>query len=189
MPAVTRLEGRRLLLRDLTPADLPAVHAYGSDPEAVRYQAWGPNTPEDSRAFLRAVMDAAAAEPRANYTLAIELVDGGDIIGTVSLLLHDAVHGQGELGYFLNRAAWGNGYATEAAHLVLEFAFETLGLHRVYATVDPRNAASVRVLQKLGMTQEGHLRETMLLRDGWRDSLLFSLLDREWNERHDRAPM
>lgn len=177
---MTRLTGKRLILRELQPQDLPAVHAYGSHLEGVRYQPWGPNSPEDSRAFLRHVLAEAAARPRRNYTLAVELLEDSHVAGTVSLTVRDAQHAQAELGYFLHPDLWGNGYATEAARLILGFAFSELALHRVFATVDPRNLASVRVLEKLGMTLEGRMRENMLLRDGWRDSLLYSLLIQEW---------
>lgn len=72
---------------------------------------------------------------------------------------------------------------TEVASTLLSFGFNTLNLHRIFATCDPRNVASECVLQKLGMHYEGRMRETMLLRDGWRDSVLYSLLEQEWQKR------
>jgi RimJ/RimL family protein N-acetyltransferase len=72
------------------------------------------------------------------------------------------------------------GYATEVSKLLIEFGFETLNLHRIFATCDPRNVGSYKVLEKIGMTKEGRIREDLLLKDGWRDSLLYSILEQEW---------
>ena len=76
------------------------------------------------------------------------------------------------------------GWATEAAGLLLRFGFNDLRLHRIAATCDPRNVASARVLEKIGMLYEGRLREALLIRDGWRDSSVYAILDREWRARH-----
>jgi RimJ/RimL family protein N-acetyltransferase len=75
---------------------------------------------------------------------------------------------------------WGWGIGTEIGRRLLAYAFGELRLHRVHATCDPRNLGSARVLTKLGMTFEGRLRHTQLIRDGWRDSLVFSVLEDEW---------
>ncbi len=72
------------------------------------------------------------------------------------------------------------GYATEVSKLLIEFGFETLNLHRIFATCDLRNVGSYKVLEKIGMTKEGRIREDLLLKDGWRDSLLYSILEQEW---------
>ena len=74
----------------------------------------------------------------------------------------------------------GRGVGTAIARALLGVAFESLNLHRVMATCDPRNLASAAVLQKVGMTFEGQLRHTMQIRDGWRDSSVFSVLANEW---------
>jgi RimJ/RimL family protein N-acetyltransferase len=179
---MTVLAGPRLILREITEADLPAVHAYSVRPEVARYQPWGPNTPEESRAFVDRAIAEAQTDPRAVYQLAITRVDGGQLIGSAGLTVHSVEHGQGEIGYLLHPEAWGSGYATEAARLLLGFGFDELQLHRIFATCDPRNEASVSVLKRLGLIYEGRLRETMRLRDGWRDSLCYSILAREWHQ-------
>jgi RimJ/RimL family protein N-acetyltransferase len=177
---VIRLIGRRLVLRELTVEDWPDVHAYSARPEVARYQPWEPNTPAESRAFVEHVLAAAQAAPRTEYHLAITLADGGRLIGTGALWVRSIDHGQGELGYFLHPDHWDRGYATEAARLLLNFGFGTLDLHRIFATCDPRNVASARVLEKIGMTYEGRLRETTRLRGGWRDSAVYGILAQEW---------
>jgi RimJ/RimL family protein N-acetyltransferase len=176
---MTRLIGQRLVLRELDVADWPAVHAYSARPEVARYQTWGPNTPAESRAFVEQVLAAAQAAPRREYQLAITIADGGRLIGTGALWVRNVEHGQGELGYFLHPDHWGRGYATEAARLLLGFGFAELRLHRVFATCNPHNVVSARVLEKIGMTFEGRLRETLRLRAGWRDSAVYGVLAQE----------
>ncbi|MFN8531925.1 MAG: GNAT family protein [Dehalococcoidia bacterium] len=170
------LSGPRLVLRDLEWDDFEAVHAYSARPEVARYQPWGPNTRVESRVFLERALAAAQDVPRTIYQLGVTVATSGQLIGTAALTVHSFAFGQAELGYFLHPDAWGNGYATEAARMLLAFGFTELNLHRIFGTCDPRNTASARVMENVGMVQEGHLRETMRIRDGWRDSLIYSIL-------------
>ena len=174
------LTGERVTLRDFTHDDWRAVHAYSTRAEVYRFQPWGPNTPEQTREFVDGVIAQAQRQPRIEYNLAMALAATGEVIGAGSLGIRSREFGQGEIGYVVRSDYWGRGYGTEAARLLLEFGFTTLGLHRIFATCDPRNLASARVLEKIGMRYEGRLRDTMLIRDGWRDSLIYSLLEHEW---------
>jgi RimJ/RimL family protein N-acetyltransferase len=83
------------------------------------------------------------------------------------------------LGYCYDRAAWGSGYAAEAAAAMLDFAFDVLLLHRVWAGCDPENVGSARVLEKLGMRLEGRLRENERVRGAYRDTWVYGLLASE----------
>ena len=169
----------RLTLREMTLDDWPAVHDYASQPEACRYQAWGPNTPEESRAFVAWSVTEARKRPRRLYRFAAVLNDTGRLIGDGGLEIHSDRFRQGEISYIVHPDLWGQGYATAIAQLLLRFGFEHLSLHRIMATCDPRNVASARVLERIGMTYEGRQRHTMLLRDGWRDSSLYGMLDED----------
>jgi RimJ/RimL family protein N-acetyltransferase len=80
------------------------------------------------------------------------------------------------MGWVLRRDAWGNGYATEAAEALLRFGVQSLGLHRVEATCAPANEASARVMARIGMRYEGRMRDHLLVRGAWRDSLLHAYL-------------
>jgi RimJ/RimL family protein N-acetyltransferase len=164
----------RLYLRAFRRADHAAVHAYASDPLVCRYMDWGPNTIEDTTAFLDAVLYRKA---RGEFPLAIVERADRELIGAVELRVTSTSSRRGEMGYVLARARWGQGYATEAAAAVLAFGFERLGLHKVSATCDPENVASARVLEKVGLTREGYLREHLLVRGEWRDRLLFGALE------------
>src|SRR3954447_25489786 len=88
-----------------------------------------------------------------------------------------------KLGYAIHADHWGNGYATDAARVMLGFAFNTLGRHRVTAAIGPENEASIAVVKRLGFTYEGHLRDHVFTNGAWRDSLLYSLLETEYAER------
>jgi [ribosomal protein S5]-alanine N-acetyltransferase len=180
------LTSERLILRDLTTEDWPAVHAYATRPEVFRYQPWGPNTPDESRYYVESAIAYAQEQPRSNYTLGVIHAATGEMLGACGIMIRSRQQHNAEIAYVLHPDHWGHGYATEAARLLLRFGFATLGLHRVFATCDPRNTASAHVLEKLGMTCEGRLREIMLIRDRWRDSLLYSLLDYEWQPHQCR---
>ena len=91
---------------------------------------------------------------------------------------------QAELGYEIDPAYWGQGYATEAARKMLAFGFGELRLHRIWATCLLENVASARVLGKLGLQQEGRLREHRWMKGRWWDSLVFSILEQEWYTYH-----
>jgi ribosomal-protein-alanine N-acetyltransferase len=87
---------------------------------------------------------------------------------------------EASLGYGVAPAYWGRGYVTEAARALVAAGFRELRLHRVTATCQPENTGSARVLEKLGMTREGHLRRHVWQRDRWRDSYLYAVLEDEW---------
>jgi ribosomal-protein-alanine N-acetyltransferase len=170
----------RLLLRDFVADDWSAVHEYDAHPEVVRFMTWGPNSEQDSRDFVQRNIDASLADPRTGYELAVVEQDGGRLVGGAGLTVTPQ-HARGFLGYCFHRDDWGRGYATEASRELLRFAFEDLGLHRVSTTCDTENHASARVLAKLGMQQEGVLRQDMRLRTGqFRDHFVFALLADEW---------
>jgi len=174
------LKTERLHLREITDEDFDVVHAYASDPEVVEYMNWGPNTEQDTRDFLERAQEQAKVDPRVDYGLAVVRKSGECMIGAVGLHLPSPDAHQAMLGYCYAREAWGHGYATEAANALVEFGFDVLGLRRVWAGCDPDNAGSIRVLEKLGMSLEGRLREDVRIRGRVRDSLVWAILEHEW---------
>jgi len=130
--------------------------------------------------YLQGVIQRRQEDPRRDYTLAAVVRATGGLIGYASLWVTSRGFRTGEVGFFLHPDHWGHGFGSEMAGLLIDFAFEDVLLHRVYATADPRNAASRRVLEKVGMVHEGRLRDAMLIRDGWRDSDVYSVLEQEW---------
>ena len=166
----------RLVLREFSDSDHEAVHAYSGDPGVTRYMDWGPNSPEDTAAFLAEVRGEANAVPRLSYTLAVVVRANDELVGAVHLGETSREHRRGEMGYVLAQAHWRRGYATEAAAAIVRFGFEEVGFHKIAATCDPDNVASARVLEKIGMQYEGHLRQHLLIRGQWRDRLAFAAL-------------
>lgn len=112
--------------------------------------------------------------PREVYEFAMTLKENGSLIGGCGL--HVEVHSQASMGYCLNRQFWGYGFATEAAYALCKVGFSELKLHRIFATCRPENIASARVMEKIGMTKEGLLREHFYAKEKWQSSFLYSVL-------------
>lgn len=178
--------GDRVVLREFIPSDEDAVHAFCSNPLVTRYTTWGPNTPEDTHAFITEVIIQAETHPRTEYGLAITHANTGRLIGSSAIWITDHENRRGELGYVLDPAFWSQGYATETTRLLLELGFDGLGLHRIAATCHPDNAASARVLEKAGMRFEGRLVGHMLVRGSWRDSLLYAAVNQGATQPDDK---
>jgi len=141
----------RLVLRPLRLRDLRTNHAYVSDPETTRYMLFLPNPLwKETLHFLRTVAAELDKRPRRRYEFAVTL--GGAHIGSVSVCLSEDRQ-SGDFGWIIRREHWGKGYATEAARALMEF-IRTLGVTKLTACCDARNAASVRVLEKLGLKLE-----------------------------------
>ncbi|GAA5028822.1 GNAT family protein [Streptomyces siamensis] len=159
-------------------ADWRAVHSWASDARACRFQTWGPNSEAQTRAFVTDAVDAWAHTPQQRFSYAARVE--GDVVGMGELHVRSRGQRQGEITYVVHPQVWGQGLGTAIANELLTRGFEELDLHRIYATCDPRNRGSARVLVKIGMTWEGRLRHTALIRDGWRDSEMFSIVEDEW---------
>jgi RimJ/RimL family protein N-acetyltransferase len=176
------LRTARLLLRELTLDDAPATNAYERDPEVMRYQGDGVRTLEQSRAAIEKLLPLALEQPRRIYDLA--LCREGALIGRVGFGLEvDEHRSDARLWYIQHPAHGGQGYVHEACVALLGLAFDTLSLHRVYADIDPRNAPSVRVVERLGFRREGHFRANYRTRGEWTDSVFYALLEDEWRAR------
>lgn len=172
------LSSDRLILREFTTNDWNDVHTYASQNIVCQYQPWGPNTEEDSENFVKQVVQDSKQQPRVRFALAI--IYHNVLVGAGEINISDSTNKVGEVSYIVHPEFWGKGIATEATNLLINFGFEVLKLHRIYATCDPRNIGSSNVLEKVGMTKEGRIRESLLIKDGWRDSLLYSILEQEW---------
>lgn len=174
------LRGERITVRDFELGDADAVHAYVSDPLVTRHITFDPNDLESSRAFVKGAIAMATETPRSAFQMGIVRCDTKELIGHCGLRVSSPYHRRGEIDYVLRRDQWGNGFATEAARLLLRFGFTELHLHRIEATCSPDNPASTRVLAKVGMKVEGRLRDHIWNRGAWRDSLLFAVLEPDW---------
>jgi [ribosomal protein S5]-alanine N-acetyltransferase len=168
----------RLVLRPFRPDDVGDVFEYAADTEWSRYTVALPAAPylrADAEKFLA---DQALLDRTSHASWAIEFQ--GRAVGGVNIRFSCA-HQIGELGYGLARRLWGQGLASEAARAVVKAAFDTYPqLIRMRAKADARNARSLRVLEKLGMRQEGLLRRDRLFRGELVDEAIYGLLREEW---------
>lgn len=171
---------KRLLVREFEPTDFDAIHAFAVDPEVYRHMEWGPNTEADTHAFLARCREQRSESPRLFYERAIVLKETNQLIGSAGIRIRDWGHRNGDFGYTLDRRYWGQGYATEVARELVKFGFEELRLHRLYATCRPENQASARVLEKCGLRLEGRMRENKFVRGVWVDSLLYAMLEQDY---------
>lgn len=173
-----QLETERLLIRDILVTDWESIHTYTSMTEVTQHTAWGPNTVEDTRAYVEYVLNSQQTQPREAFELAICLKNEGTLIGGVGLHIMEKTNA--EIGYVLHPAYQGEGYAAEAARAMLGYGFNTLGVHRIYAKCRPENRASEKVMQKIGMQREGLLREHWYYKGEFHDSYLYSMLAKEY---------
>ncbi|SFM14302.1 Protein N-acetyltransferase, RimJ/RimL family [Paenibacillus sp. 1_12] len=179
-----QLVTERLIIREFEQKDWQDVHLYASSPLVTTHMIWGPNTEEDTKAFMGKVIEMQGQQPRKEFEMAVVLKATKQIIGGIGLYISEPK--QGEIGYCFNPEFWQQGYASEAAEAMLRFGFQAQGLHRIYATCRPDNIGSAKVMQKIGMTYEGRLREHMHHKGKWHDSLLHSILEQEFN-RDERS--
>jgi RimJ/RimL family protein N-acetyltransferase len=180
---VSAVETERLLLRPFTPADFSALYAYQSRADVTRYLLWDARTDDQVREALDRKIAATVIVSEGDFlALAVELKETGAVIGDLTLELFSWEHACGELGYIINPDHHGHGYATEGGRAMLSIAFDELGLHRVIGRLEPRNAASARVLQRLGMRREAHFVENEYVNGEWQSQAVYAILDREWRE-------
>ena len=177
------LKTKRLILRDFVESDWEAVLAYQQDPLYLRYYEWTSRTAEEVRDFIQMFLDQQKQEPRIKFQFALTLKETGQLIGNCGVRRDSAEAYEGEIGYELDPTFWSRGYATEAARAVLDFGFTHMNLHRISAFCVADNMGSARVLEKLGMRQEGRLREHQYYKDRWWDTLMYAILYEEWQAR------
>lgn len=175
--AMPRLQTERLVLREVHPSgDLDAMFALFGDPEVARFTDTGPLA---SVSEAQEVIDWISwiFEQRRGLRWALALRDDEQLmIGTCGYNHWDRSTNSAEIGYDLARRHWGRGLMTEALQALVRFGFERMGLNRIEADVTVGNDASGRVLEKLGFTEEGVLRQRGFWKGRYHDLSMFSLL-------------
>ena len=176
------LESERIRLRHPVPTDAASVLAIFGDDQAMRYWSHEPfETLERARKYLDGIDEGFRARTLFQWAIAEKNTD--EMIGTVTLLGWDQQNRRAELGFMLGRSRWGNGLAFEAVTTVLRFAFDKMNLHRVEADTDPRNAASRKLLGRLGFVEEGHLRQRWFTFGEYSDTVICGLLASEFEPK------
>jgi RimJ/RimL family protein N-acetyltransferase len=175
------IETERLLLRPYRPDDFDALLAIESRADVNRYLYSEPRGPDEVRAMLsRKIGETELGDEGDTVAVAVCLQATGAMVGGCILHWVSREHGLGEIGFVLHPDHHGHGYAAEAARPLLEFGFADVGLHRIIGRLEARNAASARVLEKLGMRREALLIENEWVKGEWQSELDYALLEREW---------
>jgi len=172
------LRTERLLLREMRPDDLEAFLEMDAHPQSRTYE-----TPRDEAAIRKVMertMAGAAETPRRTYWFVVTIPPSDRMRGRAGVALSHPEYREWEIGWQMHVEEWGKGYATEAGRELLRLAFHELNAHRVVAFCHAQNRPSERVMQKLGMQQEGRTRETFWWRDHWVDELMYAILEREF---------
>lgn len=169
------IETERLRLRPLRSEDAPRLFEIFSDHEVMRYWNTAPwASVDEAHTFLKE--SAEAMKCSRAMTVGVADKDSGLLLGKCMLFNYAAESKRAEIGFGVARQQWGKGYAVEAARALLQYAFDTLGLRRIEAEIDPLNAASARTLERLGFVREGLLRQRWEINGVVSDSALYGLL-------------
>ena len=168
----------RLLLPELTWADLNDVHALNSYPEVAKFNTIGiPKDYNTTREVMRAAVEDQTKDPRTQYAWTVRVKRDNTFLGEAGMSLYASRYRCGNIFYNLMPTHWGHGYATEVASALVQFGFDILHLHRIEAGAATENIASVRVLEKVGMTREGIGRKILPTPDGWKDNYRYAMLE------------
>ena len=153
------LRTERLVLRDFVADDWPAVLAYQRHPDYLRYYPWTARSEDAVRAFVQQFVEEQAPRPRRRFQLAVTLPGDGELIGNAGIRRKPENDWEADIGYELAPARWGLGYATEAARALVDHGFREMGLQRISSWCIADNAASARVLERLGLRLDRHRRK------------------------------
>lgn len=177
------LDASRVSLRWIFAADTDAFYAIYSNPEVMRYWSTPPLADREVAAnLIKEIHEGWKRRALLKWGIARRTDD--QLIGSVTLFNLDFNHRRAEIGYALGRPYWGQGYMHETLQALLAYAFEVLDLHRIEADVDPRNAASIKTLERLGFQREGYLRERWQVNGEIQDAFFYGLLRPEWIRQH-----
>lgn len=175
----------RLTLRPFTLGDEDDLYAIQSRLDVTQYLYWEPRGREEVREVLRGKVEQTSLTTEGDALSLAVTIPGMQgtktgVIGEVVLWWKSVTHKQGEIGFVLHPQHQGHGYATEAAAVMLDLAFQDVRLHRVYGRTDGRNAGSAAVMRRLGMREEAHFIHNEIFKGEWGDELVFAILDSEW---------
>ncbi|WP_406711888.1 GNAT family protein [Trueperella pyogenes] len=169
------LTTQRLKLRAYTPEDAIALQRFYSQPEVARFLLDEPWSQEDATAKVKERLPKTDLDGPTN-ALALVIDVEGQTIGDVALWFTDAENRVAEIGWVLDPAYGGQGYATEAVAAVLSLAFDHYNCRRVVAQMDARNNASAKLAERLGMVKEAHHRQDWFSKGEWTDTLIYAML-------------
>ena len=183
-----RIETPRLALKPLQLKDTRGMYAYRSDPKVTRFQSWRPLKEEEVEAFIRKFGSGNLNVVGAWCQMGVYRKTTQELIGDIGMHFLPPDARQVEIGFTIGPQHQRQGYATEAVGALLSYLFERLHKHRLIASVDPRNIASIALLEKMGMRKEAHHIQSIWSPDGWCDDVIYALLRKEWENTFSQEP-
>lgn len=174
------LKTDRLTVRLAKLGDEESIFSYRSDFVENKYQGWLPESLEEVRNDIKnmpTTLDVADI----CFQFVIVVTDEDRIIGDMGVVFTGHELLQAELGCTLDKNYQGKGFATEALRAMINYLFSTLKKHRIIASIDPRNLASIRLIERIGFRKEGYFKESYFLRGEWTDDVIYAMLRREWS--------
>ncbi|MGM0622110.1 MAG: GNAT family N-acetyltransferase [Bacteroidota bacterium] len=172
------IQTKRLSLIEISWDDLERIHQLHSVPEVDEFNTLGiPENLDETRKNIQTYIDNQKEMPRSRFCWKAILKETNDFIGIAGMTLSNDRFKMGEFYYKLFPKFWGNGFATEMAKALIKFGFEECKLHRIEAGVTTQNLASIRVLEKAGMTREGTRRKILPIRGKWKDNFHYAILE------------
>ncbi|MCT4561177.1 MAG: GNAT family N-acetyltransferase [Crocinitomicaceae bacterium] len=170
----------RLKIRYFHSSDTSAFHAYRSLESVARFQGYEPMSFVECEEFITSQLDAQLNHDAAWIQLAVEMIESKQLIGDFGLCMSDQI---AEVGFSFHPDFQGKGFATEAFRGMIDFLFAKEGIRRLVETVDERNLACIRLLERCGLTKEGHFRENIFLKGEWCSEMQYALLRSDWEQQ------
>ena len=167
------IETERLILREYEKHDWEAVHQYGQQENILIYEVWGPNSKEQTKAFIEKSISERKENPRRAFELCVTLKSTKQLIGGCGFRIKKDNNKRGDFGYIINPEYWNNGYATEASKGLLNFMVENFGITEIEATCDVLNLQSKRVLEKCGLNKIREIKNHIEMKGRFRDTFYF----------------
>lgn len=180
------LETPRLILRPFTLDDAPEVKRLAGDRDIAAVTQNIPHPCEDGMAQKWIKTHPKTFNKGTGVTFAIVLRENNLLCGAIGLSF-DKANNNAEIGYWIGKPYWGKGYCTEAAKALLQYGFETIGLHRIHSGHFSHNPASGRVMQKIGMKYEGCRRQYVLKWGNYVDLELYGILKSDWKQKNEQT--
>lgn len=179
-----QIQSERLILRLIEIQDADAVFRYRSDAEVNKYQGWIPQTLDEVRDFISRNISAEMNVPDTWVQFVIVEKNSRQLIGDIGIHFLPSDLFQVEIGCTLDIGYQGKGFATEALDQTINFLFGELKKHRITASIDPRNKASIGLMERLGFRLEAHFRQSLWIGGEWVDDLVYALLKEEWEAKN-----
>lgn len=177
------LQTKRLLIRNLKADDLADFHLYRSNPEVTKYQGFDTFSPEQAADFIREQTGKLFGNPGEWVQYGIENKETGRLIGDCAIKLDAHDTRLAETGITISPREQQKGFAKETLLAILDFLFSRDDFHRVTATVDAENTASIQLLKSAGFREEGHFIENIFFKGNWGSEYLYAILKSEWLQR------